>query len=725
MKRWQKWLLIFLLVIGLAAAYLFIPIPINLSAYRGLGEQYDVRILRDTWGIPHIFGVTDADAAFGLAYAHAEDDFATLQLTLLAARGQLATVFGQDGAPNDYMVQLLRIERQVEAGYDTLSPETQQILQAYADGLTFYAALHEDEVYPGLFPVTGQDMVAAAVHKTPLFFGLDGALGELFAGERRRPVSPRPGQTWLPYQPEAPNPYFAGSNTFAVAPSRTSDGSTYLLVNAHQPYAGALSFYEAHIRSEEGWDAVGGLIPGMPSIAHGHNRHIGWAFTVNSPDLIDTYVLEINPDNPNQYRFDGQWRDLEVEKATLRVKIMGRLIIPIKREILWSIYGPTVRQDHGTYAIRYAMMGRVGLFEQFFRLNKATSLAEMQAAMELLQLPMFNMGYADAQGNIAYYYNAVMPVRAEGYNWRQYLPGDSSETLWTEYVPFAQLPSVLNPPSGFIQNGNSTPFQTTLGPGNPNPADYSLTWGIETHQTNRALQALTLLGADEAITWEAFKAYKYDLFYHPDSDMAMYVNQIVGADLPDDVDVQAAAAILAAWDLQTNPESTGATLAILTILQLNETSSGFNASRLVGHPIPTEQLVTSFIAAVQHLKQHFGRVDVSWSEVNRLIRGEVDLGMGGGPDILHATYGERLPDGRLRVFVGDAYLIVVRWDAAGNVMAESIHQYGSNVQHPNSPHYADQAPLAANRQLKPVWYNEADIRANLKLEYRPGEEMSR
>lgn len=722
MKRWQKVLLGVGIVVLLAAATIFFPISVDLSAYQDLGDNYDVRILRDTWGVPHIFGVTDADTAFGLAYAHAEDDFATLQLTLLAARGQLGTVFGMDGAPNDYMVQLLRIQEQIDAGYDSISPDMQAILEAYADGMNLYAALHEDEVYPGLFPMDGKDMVAAAVHKTPLFFGLDGALGELFAAERQNTTSPRPDQTWLPYQPGAPNPYFAGSNTFAIAPSRTDDGSTYLLVNAHQPYEGALTFYEAHLHSEEGWDAVGGLIPGMPTIAHGHNRHIGWAFTVNSPDLIDTYVLDINPDNPDQYRFDGEWHDLEVREATLHVKIIGRLIIPVKREVLYSVYGPVVRQDHGTYAIRYAMMGRVGLFEQFYRLNKATSLADMEEAMAMLQIPMFNMGYADAQGNIAYLYNAVMPLRAEGYNWEQYLPGDTSDTLWTDYAPFEQLPYVLNPPSGFIQNGNSSPFQTTLGPGNPDPANYSLTWGIETHLTNRALQALALLGGDESITWAEFKAYKYDLFYHPDSDMVQYVNQIMNAALPEDEDVVAAANILAAWDFQTNPESTGATLAILTILQLNETEHSISPAAMTGHPIETDVLVENFVKAVAYLKEHFGRVDVPWSEVNRLIRGDVDLGMGGGPDILHATYGQAQEDGRLRVFVGDAYIMLVRWDANGNVTAESIHQYGSNTGHEDSPHYADQAPLAVQQQLKPVWYDEADILANLEKEYRPGAE---
>jgi penicillin amidase/acyl-homoserine-lactone acylase len=175
-------------------AYIFNPRPVpDLITLLPLGEQYDVRILRDEWGVPHVFGVTDADAAFGLAYAHAEDDFLTIQQITLAARGELATVYGPDAAPNDYMVQLLHIWDVVNAQYETdLTPETRAVLQGYADGLNYYAALHPDEVLPGVFPVAGIDLAAASVHRSPLFFGLDDVLGDLFEDERQSEVSPRP-----------------------------------------------------------------------------------------------------------------------------------------------------------------------------------------------------------------------------------------------------------------------------------------------------------------------------------------------------------------------------------------------------------------------------------------------------------------------------------------------------------------------------------------------------
>ena len=197
-------------------------------------ERYDVRILRDTWGVPHIFGTTDADVAYGLAYAHAEDDFPTIQGALLAARGELAAAFGPGAAPNDYMVHLLRVWDAVDARYTTdLSPATRALCEAYAAGFNHYAALHPDEVLPGILPVRGQDVVAGYVHKLPLFYGMDRTLQELFAPERRGQISMQSNAEafMLSDAPSLPT----GSNAIAVGPSRSADGKTRLAVNSHQP----------------------------------------------------------------------------------------------------------------------------------------------------------------------------------------------------------------------------------------------------------------------------------------------------------------------------------------------------------------------------------------------------------------------------------------------------------------------------------------------------------
>lgn len=734
MKRWQLILLIIIAILGIAALVAFVPLPQNLSDLTAVADEYDVTILRDTWGVPHVFGATDADAAFGLAYAHAEDDFLTIQQSLVAARGQLATVYGRDAAPNDYMVALLRLWETLDANYESgLSAETRALVDGYADGLNYYAALHPDAALRGLFPVSGKDVVAGFMHKTPLFYGIDGTLGDLFADARQEPVATRTAQeSWRavaydlrPDDPDGPAVSRYGSNTLAVSPARSANGETFLAVNSHQPWEGPVTWYEAHVHSDAGWDMVGGLFPGAPIVLVGHGRDLGWAFTVNSPDLVDVYVLDINPDNPNQYRFDGEWRDLEVREVPIRVKLFGNVIWPVQQEVLWSVYGPAVRRPHGTYAVRAAGLGEVGLVEQWYRMNRATTFEEWQNAMREGPLPMFNAGYADKTGNIYYLYNARLPLRAEGYDWEVYLPGDTAETLWTAYLPFDDLPQVLNPASGFIQNANSTPFQTTIGDENPDPAAYSPTFGIETIMTNRALRALELFGRDESITAKEFDRYKYDMAYSPESDMARFVTLVAGTPASDDADLEAAKTLLREWDLRMTPDGRASALAVLMVYFLDQAGDvHINFSRLAVHDDVTAEALTDALSqAVAFLQEHFGRIDPPWQEVNRLRRGDVDLGLGGGPDILHAVYGLPDEDGRLHAFNGDSYVMLIEWDASGEVHSRSIHQYGSATLDASSPHYNDQSPLFVERRLKAVWLDEADIRANLQRAYRPGEEL--
>lgn len=705
MKRWQKIGLAIIILLGLAAAYIFWPVSNDLAHLAEVGEKYEVEILRDTWGVPHIFGQTDADAAYGLAFAHAEDDFLTIQQTAIAARGDLATVYGLDAAANDFMVALLRIDEQMTANYDSISPEVIAICEAYADGLNHYAALHEDEALPGLFPLTGRDIIAGSIHKSPLFFGLENTLGKLFNEERTNTVSPRfEDGVWGNYQD------VAGSNAFAVAPSRTANGETFLAVNSHQPWEGPVAWYEAHIHSEEGWDMVGGLLPGMPVIGHGHNRNLGWAFTVNSTDLADVFVLEINPDNENQYLFDGEWLDFEVRQAPIEVNIVGRLNWTVKREVLWSVYGPTVRQPHGVYAVRYAAMGQAGIFEQLYWMNKATNFEEWMDAMSLMEMPTFNTVYADREGNIFYLYNGLIPIRDEHYDWQQYLPGNTSETLWTEFMPIEQLPQVFNPPAGFIQNTNGTPFSTTIGTGNPDPTLYSPALGLDLEVTNRLLRSLELFGTNESISEEEFFAYKFDMTYSDESIMAGFVELVAGMDVP--AGYEDAQSLIANWNLEAHPENTSATLAILAYKSLNYKEPS---------EITPEELANALTSTADILNETYGRLDVPWQEVNRLQRGDIDLGVGGGPDLLHAIYGDLNENNRIVGDAGDSYVLLVTWLPDGSVRSQSIHQFGSATLTTDSPHYADQAALFVQHQLKPVWLDEADIRANLERAYRPGE----
>ena len=733
MRRWLRRLLWGLAGLGVAvgglAVWVFWPESAagEVAGLEAAAERYDATIARDAYGVPYVLGPRNVDVAYGLAYAHAEDDFLTIQQSLLAARGKLATIYGKDAAPNDYVVGLLRIWDTVDERYDVdLSPEVRAICDAYADGINHYAADHPGDALKGLFPVTGRDIVAASVHKSPLFFGLEETLIELFDDEPGADVSPRF---------EAATPF--GSNVMAVAPSRSEDGSTLFVSNSHQPWEGPVAWYEANVHSDEGWHFSGALFPSMPVFALGTNGDVAWSFTVNHPDLVDVYLLDVDPEDETRYRFDGEWRTFEVRQVPISVRIVGRFRWTVTREALWTEYGPAIRRPHGTYAIRYAGMGLAGIYEQLFRMGTASTFEEWAAPLrDQSGLPTFNVGYADRTGRIFYGYHALLPVRDEHYDWSLYLPGDTSETLWTRYLAFDDLPHVLDPDAGFIQNANSTPWQTTGTLDDPDPAGWSATLGIEDWPTNRSLRALELLGGDPSISLDELASYKHDLTYHPASDVARWRDHLVATIDPEELadrygidpdDGRAALTTLSEWDLSTDLDSRGTALMVATMSWIfdemeDDDRIEFDPSQLTHSEVPDEVLEESFAAAIEWVADNHGRTDPVWGEVNRLRRGDVDLPVAGGPDVLRAVYGERERDGTFTGVAGDAYMLVVRWDARGVLGASSLHQYGSATADEDSPHYADQVLPFLEERFKPVWFTPEEILANAERVYRPGED---
>jgi len=696
--------------------------PFDGTAYLKNGERYDVRVLRDTYGVPHVYGKKDADVAFGLAYSHAEDDFATIQQSLMTSRGRLGLVdaqtprlvnamtsaiglgewfevSGANPAVTDYLVQLLRVQDRIATGYASgISPATQAVLDGYADGINLFAAEHPDQVVAGFTPVTGRDIAAGFVFFTPLFFGLERHIRDLFEPTRQYEISMGEG---------------GGSNAMAVAPKRSADGVTRLLINSHQPYTGPLAWYETRLKSEEGWDMAGGVFPGSPFILHGFGPKLGWANTVNTPDLTDIYVLTVNPDNANQYKFDGAWRDFERGEAEIQLRLFGPIAIRVTRPLLWSVQGPVVVRPHGTYAIRYATHDKINQVDEYFALNKAQNWSDFEAALGLQATPSQNYTYADATGRIAYIYNAVFPKRDPAYDWQKYLPGDTSRTLWTSYLPFEDIPKVVAPASGFVYNANNTPFAATAVEENLKPEDFSPTLGIETRETNRCLRLAEQLSADPSITREAFRRIKFDKTYSQRSQMAGVVKELLARDFGGDARMTKAQAILRDYDMTAEAESRGAALAIMTALPAVAPTFEGKAGL---DPVPL------FRKAADSLMAHFGRLDPTWDEVNRFRRGAIDQGVGGGPDVLRAIESgfEPGPDGKFEARKGDTLIYFVEWDAAGTVSAQSIHQFGSATLDASSPHYADQSPLYLREEMKPVWLDEAEVRQHLEREYRPG-----
>lgn len=667
---------------------------------------YDVRILRDNWGVPHIFGKRDVDAAYGLAWAQCEDDWRNIEDAILLVRSRMASVHGKDAAKFDYIALLFRVAEFTERKYDTLLPETRALIEAYAEGVTHYAATHRDQMPHVELPVTGRDIVAGATMKAPFFYSLHRDIAKIMGDSL--PISKKGVMT---ASPDALDPFAhgmaLGSNAWAVGPSRSADGATRLAINSHQPWTGPVAWYEAHVHSQEGWNMVGGTFPGGPLIFKGHDANKGWCHTINRPDLADIYELEINPDNEDQYRFDGEWRDFEKDTARITVRLWGPLRWTFKRELLWSAHGPVFRTDRGVFALRFVGYGEVRHLDQWYRMNKARNLDEFKAAMEMHALTSLNTLYADKEGNLYYAYNARFPDRPEGFDWRGVLPGDTSEALWTKTLPFEKVPQVINPPSGFVQNCNSTPFETTEGPGNPVADAFPEAMGIETHMTNRALRAMELYGADDSITREEFYRYKYDKTYSPDSGMAAYLERLSAAPPPEEPLLNEALALLKGWDRRATKDSRAAALAILA-----QGTFGGNARG--------EDPFRALRQAAECLMDHHGRLDVRWEDMMRLRHGNVDIGLGGCPDCLRALDELLEEDGCFRAVNGDCYFLMVEWDKDGEVSSEAIHQFGAATTDPDSPHYADQAPLFAREEMRPTLLTEAAVRKHLKREYRPG-----
>ena len=703
--------LIVLFVLVCAAAYLWTPETRSFDAdeAREVAAQYDARIIRDEFGVAHVFGETDADAHFGFAYAHAEDAWEVMEETLMAGRGMSAQYRGQADAPSDYLYDLFRVEQTVAQGDLGIPDDVRDIIQAYVAGLNLFGAENPDRVTPGLLPVTEDDIHAAVMWITPFFYRLDGYLEPLFSQTDAPQVSPWQ-QTAQMNMPEA----VRGSNGFAVGPTRSADGHTRLIVNSHQPMNGRYAWYEIHLVSEEGLNIFGGTFPGTPVIPQGITPNTAWTHTVNRPDLVDIYKLTVDDeDDPQRYQIDDEWKEFDRGQSRFRVKLWGPFSLPIKRDALWSDHGPVLSTPNGHFALRFAGLGETAAVEQWFRMGKAKTLEEWRNALNINGVLSFNIVYGDRDGNIGTIYNGRIPNRIEGPDWNGILPGDDSRLIWEGYRSVADLPQHWNPDCGWVFSANATPFMVTDEACENRREDFSETFGIEDRITNRSRRAVALLRPDESITREELLRYRSDTQYDPESLLMGLVVELVS--MPsDDAAVQAAQDVLRNWDGNANQESRGAALAVITGI------------RTLGYEYTDEGEASLDIlkTVAGELEAEFGRIDPEWGEVNRIVRGKENHPLDGAPDVLRAIYADKdgVPtEGYLNAFAGDTHIMVADWASDGTLLAESIHQYGSATVDESSPHYDDQVEMFANGEFKTLAMTLEQVLPTAEEDYRPGD----
>lgn len=701
------------LVIAYVAGVRLSPLELrqfDAAAARQAASAYSVEITRDQWGVPRIIGARDADTAFGLAFAHAEDDFATIQTSLRAALGPDMLARSESEARSAWLVQALGVRELVDRAYGRdLSDNTRAMLEAYAAGLNYYAALHPDARASDLFPVTGEDVAALSALYTPLFYGMSRVLTELLAPGQARDISRgQEIQVHLLHESEHGE---LGSNAFAVAPSRSDDGATRLIVNSHQPVEGPLAWYEAHLISGEGLEFAGGLFPGGTFLNLGANPDLAHAATVNTPDLIDVYTLELD-ETGQRYAMDGEWRDLETRQARLLVHVWGPIAFEVRRPIHFSVHGPAFLTPGGAKAVRHVTQSDLRFVEATNQMMRTRSVEAFEAVLREFALASTNRIVADRNGRIARYYNARMPVRpdVDDIVWRREVPGDRSDLVWQDFEPFNALPHMIDPASGYVLEANHSPFVVTGTDDDPDPADYPARFGIETLMTNRALRAVELMAAMETISRDGLLAVKFDDAYHADSLALQLRGQLLARDWSGEPELAEALDIIARWDGRASLDNREAALSLMTYQPIG-------TALFVGAAPP--DLADSFRAAVDTLLTHHGRLDPLWSEVNRLMRGDADVALAGGPDTLRAVNSSPDGNGRLRMVSGDGLTLLVEWDADGRQRVEAVHQFGSSS-NPQSPHYTDQMALFAEQGWREIPMGEAAVRAAAVETYRPG-----
>ena len=671
----------------------------KINFYLEKSSLYKAEIKRDIWGVPHVYGETDADAAFGLAYAHAEDDFKNIAENMYLYRAQMGLRDGISGAVQDYLIKVLKIRENIDENYlIDLDENVRKVIEAYAAGINYWMIKNPENEYSHFFPVTEKDIVAGFAIQNLFFSGVVSSIEKL---QREAEIKEEYTSLYRNQQ------FVTGSNVLAVNSNKTEDKSTRIIINSHQPLEGPLAWYEAHIKSDEGWNMMGGLFPGSPFIFVGFNENIAWGFTVNKPDLSDSYELTINPNNEDQYLLDGEWKDFTKETIKLPVKIFGPIKWTVERDAKYSQHGPVLEVGDKSYALRFSGMKDIKQVNQWYAMNKSQSIADWISAMKKRSIVSFNGVFADKEGNIFFLHNSSSPLRKEGLDWSNTIDGTRSDLIWDEYVEFEKIPQIKNPSSGWLASTNQDPFKVTNEMDNLSAKDFSPTLGLQTRMTNRAYRSIELFDSYSSISEQDFDDIKFDNKYSVQSRSYKYISKIFEIDFETD-ELNYAKNVLREWDLSTNFDNTSAALGVCVLS--NEWISE------QGQRIPQDPEI-SFRDCVIELNGTYGKVDPKWSERNFIVRGQKKISVQGGPDVLRAIYGRNDNEGDLKAAGGDGLYIHVSWDKDKKQQSKSIHQYGSATQDNTSIHFDDQMNLYVNEVYKPTFYDSELLDKNTSKVY--------
>lgn len=659
------------------------------------GKVYSPRhadILWDTFGVPHIYGkdISSMYYAFGWSQMHNHGNL-ILQLYGIA-RGRAAEYWGSAYKDGAKIITQFRIPALAAESYQQQEPEMKEYLDAFVAGINDYAAAWPQHIGPALkqvLPITGQDVLAHGFH---VFF-----LEFLAAGDMGNPNILKPG-----------------SNAYAIGKSRSATRNALLLANPHLPWSSFYTFMEAHLQAP-GFNAYGATLIGMPVLTIAFNKHLGWTHTVNTIDAVDTYAY---PLKDGGYVKDSVIMPFRYDTLLLQVLQPDCIIKTDTTLLAYAGNEPVLAtKDNKAYTMKIAGMNHTRFFFEWHLMAQAQNYREFGLALRRMQLPLFNVIYADKAGNVGYFFGGNVPSRDTG-NWDYWhgvVDGSTSKNNWDTTLGYNEMPKLFNPPTGFIQNANDPPWYCTYPP-ILSPGDfpsYISPVGMEF----RPQRAINMIKNNFAVTLDDLQQYKFNTGLEV-ADRFLDTLLAAVQQYPEPAAL-AAADVLRRWDRKTDSSSTGALLYIYWFSKLSLTM--FNVPWDPSNPVETPaglsdkpMAVKLLSAAAREVYQSFGTLEIPWGLLFRFRGGTYDFAGNGGPAAagIYRTieYGQD-PDGRMRAVYGDSYMALVEFGR--KIKARVLLSYG-NASQPDSKHIGDQLYLMSQKKTRTPWLEKQEILQHLE-----------
>jgi len=658
-------------------------------------------ILWDSYGVPHIYGRTTEELFHAVAWAQMEAHGDLILRLFAQARGRAAEFLGEQLLESDRRIHTLGIPELAEKWWAQQTSREKMVTESFCAGINDWAAKHKDRVpaaLAGVLPIVPTDQMAYTlwvIHYT--FVVGDNETEGLWASHSG-----------------------AGSNAWAIAPKYSASGHAMLLANPHLPWGEFFTFFEMHLVGP-GIDVYGASLVGRPLPSIGFNQHLAWTHTVNTLDAADYYEIKGQDEG---YVVDGKVRAFERQTKTLKVRTKEGMREE-KITVLRTVHGPVVQaklDQHRALALRVNGLDRPHLTDQYLDMIAATNLREFETAVRRQQMPMFTVMYADTDGHIMHLFNGVVPVRSGGTydDFAGVVDGSRSDLIWTRTHSYEQLPRIVDPPSGWLQNANDPPWTTTF-PAAIDPKRFPAYMAPQRMELRPQRSARMLMeDRDKKVTFDELVAYKHS-------------TRLEAADriLPDLLPVaksrgseraQRAAAVLEKWDRSADAQSRGTVLFREFMMLMRGAKRLWKVEWSAERPFETpmgladpESAVVVLDRAAEAVEKKYGSLDIAWGDVCRLRAGGKDLPANGASGTLGAfrVIGCKPdPQGTTETaWAGDSFVAAV--ELGSPVRAKVLITYG-NSSREGSPHRGDQIELFAKKQLRDAWLTRSEIEAHLE-----------